>query len=693
MVPAVSSTATFEAESAGIETLLGQGVVEVGAPTGGEIIDDKAASGGKAVNLLGNGSTVQFTVASNFATGNYAVNLRGRGVMYAGSPIVSVRINGTEKTRVTLTSESYGDFTLPPLDLKAGDRVSVTFINDAYAGRGKDRNAVIDYVTLTLRGSGTPVPAPAPVPSPAPTPAPSGNYTRLATEGAAFTVSGTQTVRYGQGSSWIAKSVTGSGQCTNDFFGHDPAYGISKVCEVLVTNPSVAPAPVPAPVPTPVPAPTPVPLPTPVPTGSNAVSVKDFGAKGDGVTDDTAALRRAAATRGKDIVFPAGTYLTRGVIVFDGLQNQTVSGSGATLQAVAGFVRDRDNAVLYVKNSRNVKMSGLAVQGNRVNTSSAGSDIDGVRVAGSQQVTLSRMTVGRAPTNGVTIVDSQGVQIEDSAISANGRHGIWSWKSNDVRFLRNSVTGRGQNPDGGIGILATVGTGFLAQQNTISNTGDTGTKTEAVNNVVYRDNTVNVFGKDGIKVMPHPPSGVTQVSNAVVEGNTISGYRGWVPEGSGSILMQSVIGGTVRGNTVTGTGGSGGSRDEDGIRVNTYGSGPRSSNIQVTGNTIRNSVVGLRMNADNLAISGNRVQSTGYAAVLGGRGISLSSNPELRSGANITVLYDIGTQADVTANVLSGSDVGIYAANSGNQGRISGNTFASSYRRQVVAGSSVTVTP
>lgn len=45
---------------------------------------------------------------------------------------------------------------------------------------------------------------------------------------------------------------------------------------------------------------------------SHAISVKEFGAKGDGVTDDTAALQSAidaAATSGVKLIWPAGTYL------------------------------------------------------------------------------------------------------------------------------------------------------------------------------------------------------------------------------------------------------------------------------------------------------------------------------------------------------------------------------------------------
>jgi hypothetical protein len=68
-----------------------------------------------------------------------------------------------------------------------------------------------------------------------------GTFSPLAVEGATFTVVGTRTVRYGSGTSWVAKSVTGTGQCTNAFFGRDPLYGVAKTCQV---SDYVAPPPV-----------------------------------------------------------------------------------------------------------------------------------------------------------------------------------------------------------------------------------------------------------------------------------------------------------------------------------------------------------------------------------------------------------------------------------------------------------------
>ncbi len=67
-------------------------------------------------------------------------------------------------------------------------------------------------------------------------------WTRIATEGQTFSVAGTQTVRYGAGSSWLTRAVTGGGTCSNDFFGGDPLYGTVKACEVAAgtTSPATA---------------------------------------------------------------------------------------------------------------------------------------------------------------------------------------------------------------------------------------------------------------------------------------------------------------------------------------------------------------------------------------------------------------------------------------------------------------------
>lgn len=65
-----------------------------------------------------------------------------------------------------------------------------------------------------------------------------GTLTLIANEGESFTVTGTGTVRYGAGTRFVEKSVTGAGQCTSAFFGSDPAVGTVKTCSLFA--PTVA---------------------------------------------------------------------------------------------------------------------------------------------------------------------------------------------------------------------------------------------------------------------------------------------------------------------------------------------------------------------------------------------------------------------------------------------------------------------
>src|SRR5216683_193494 len=65
------------------------------------------------------------------------------------------------------------------------------------------------------------------------------------------------------------------------------------------------------------------------------ISVKDFGAIGDGVTDDTKAIAAAiaaAATTGRGVYFPAKTYLTDVIILPAALSRFAGESKGATLK-------------------------------------------------------------------------------------------------------------------------------------------------------------------------------------------------------------------------------------------------------------------------------------------------------------------------------------------------------------------------
>ena len=61
-------------------------------------------------------------------------------------------------------------------------------------------------------------------------------WNKVASEGQQFTLSGTQTIRYGSGSSWVQKSLSGTPTCSNTTFGKDPIVGTVKSCEIAVVT-------------------------------------------------------------------------------------------------------------------------------------------------------------------------------------------------------------------------------------------------------------------------------------------------------------------------------------------------------------------------------------------------------------------------------------------------------------------------
>jgi hypothetical protein len=76
-------------------------------------------------------------------------------------------------------------------------------------------------------------------PTPPPPPPPDGGtWVFVAKEWQSFVLPAPARVRYGIGSSWVMRDLlAGTVPCTNDFFGSDPAYGVTKSCEVMPTQP------------------------------------------------------------------------------------------------------------------------------------------------------------------------------------------------------------------------------------------------------------------------------------------------------------------------------------------------------------------------------------------------------------------------------------------------------------------------
>jgi len=100
---------------------------------------------------------------------------------------------------------------------------------------------------------------------------------------------------------------------------------------------------------------------------ADVVNVKDFGAEGDGVTDDTTAIQ-AAIDNGGSIFIPVGTYkITTALTISD--SNLVISGYGATLHMVGNtgdFEQYECNAIVFngsTATQKNIVIEGLKFTG------------------------------------------------------------------------------------------------------------------------------------------------------------------------------------------------------------------------------------------------------------------------------------------------------------------------------------------
>lgn len=104
------------------------------------------------------------------------------------------------------------------------------------------------------------------------------------------------------------------------------------------------------------------------------VNVLDYGATGDGITDDTNAILLAIAAmpvNGGALFFPAGTYLVNSDnlngLKFNGKSNFVVEGYGAIIKVKAGASVVGGYEVMSFFNCSNGAINGLTIDGNRAN--------------------------------------------------------------------------------------------------------------------------------------------------------------------------------------------------------------------------------------------------------------------------------------------------------------------------------------
>lgn len=102
---------------------------------------------------------------------------------------------------------------------------------------------------------------------------------------------------------------------------------------------------------------------------ADVVNVRDFGAVGDGVTDDTEAIEAAlAAGAGKTVFFPRGNYIVNGETNFSIQANTAILGAGWQTTAITTVNETGQLPYLFLVTGDNVSIEGLSFDGGRPET-------------------------------------------------------------------------------------------------------------------------------------------------------------------------------------------------------------------------------------------------------------------------------------------------------------------------------------
>lgn len=338
-------------------------------------------------------------------------------------------------------------------------------------------------------------------------------------------------------------------------------------------------------------------------TGLTAVRVTDrrFGARGDGVTDDTSAIQSAidwmAGQGGGEVIVPNGAYMIKGHV-----ENPPVNvlgdeggialkdnvhlflAPGATLRAIPN---DKPSYVIVrIYNKQNVTISGGTIQGERHHhTGTAGEWGYGIAITGGRNITITDVTTRDCWGDGVNL---------QALPAASGRAAD---VAENVRLYRLTSTG---NRRQGMSVEGVIG--LVVEDSTFEHTGGKApqagvdiepwrdshpTEDMIFSRCIFRHNAA--WGM--IAMMPQM-RGLT-VENCIFEGNQSgqaqlevwSANKGYriannvfrdTPADAEAIWVSAGGDVTVEGNTA-----------DAGVRITTMPGGDSVTDVRVAGNIIR----------------------------------------------------------------------------------------------------------
>lgn len=372
------------------------------------------------------------------------------------------------------------------------------------------------------------------------------------------------------------------------------------------------------------------------------VTDPEYGATGNGSTDDTTAFTNAIASGASTVFVPDGTYILNGITLNNADQTLWLS-HGAVLKAKAAF-----NSTLVTISAARVHFIGEGrIEGNSANVTSSG----GVSVNAVADVRIDGITVNDTKGYGIYGSDCDRLLVSNCTVTATTTSGIYvetlttSKVLADVEIRRcrvdRSTISAASIVEGGIKVHATATTSSLLRTKVIDNSVKLPVSPTAGASIVC----IEVFKQNDLSVVVGntTESGFTGLSFdtstlAACTGNAVYNASGFGIELAGC-TRSTVTGNSVDGNSLTTDGifanDNSGSGINDGCVISSnavHGCSGKAIHIfkanscSLTGNVARlavggNSVIALENSVD-VAITGGEVDGVSAA----GQGVTVNDS-------------------------------------------------------------------
>jgi parallel beta-helix repeat protein len=376
------------------------------------------------------------------------------------------------------------------------------------------------------------------------------------------------------------------------------------------------------------------------------VSVKDFGAVGDGVTDDTAAIQSAINSGAGKILFPKGTFLSG---LLTPANNVSLVGFGRGI-SILKLKSGADTQLVFGTSISAFNISGLEIDGNKSNQSLARNLL---QFFSSTNISVVNNHIHDASQDAIYFTGCNDCLIEGNKINDNDRNGVSCGAAVDtsvnMRIMHNDISGHTGAND--IGISLEPAAKSLVFGNTLTDNWDgvtlagDGTETIDCNENTIQGNTITATAASNRAIVVAGVSRVTD-NNLILE-NKISGHY------ARGIVGLTTVGNTFSGNIIEDLSGTN-SLAFEGISIDDS----VISNNRIAGSQLHGLLL---TSSDGNTIVGNHVFNNSLLAANVRDGIRLDSC----SGTTVTGNYSSGTNQQfgirentaATANTFSGNYV------------------------------------